>query len=158
MTMDQRRDPAEQLHGTWKMRSWRVEDLATGQRSDALGAAPRGYISYTPDGRVLVVVTAGDRARPAELVPSPQEKVGLYDSLFAYGGTFNFDGAKVTHHIDISWNEAWCGTHQVRFAQLDGDTLTYVSAPARNPMTGNDCQHTVVLDRVQGLPAGSSPP
>jgi hypothetical protein len=141
------RDLDELLLGTWKMRSWTVEDLVTGERSDALGRDPRGYITYTRDGRMMVLVVAGERIRPAELVPTNEEKIALYDSMFAYAGTFAFDGTKVIHHIDVSWNEAWSGTSQVRFCELRADTLTYVSAPARNPMTGRDCVHTVVFAR-----------
>ena len=141
------RDLDELLLGTWKMRSWTVEDLVTGERSDALGGDPRGYITYTRDGRVTVLVVAGERIRPAELVPTSEEKIALYDTMFAYAGTFAFDGTKVVHHIDVSWNEAWSGTSQVRFCELRGDTLTYVSAPARNPMTGRDCVHTVAFAR-----------
>lgn len=141
-------DQAERILGTWQMRSWSIEDLVSGERSHALGPDPNGYISYSRDGRVMVLVAARERARPAELVPTSEEKVALYDSMFAYAGTFAFDGAKVIHHIDLSWNEAWRGTSQVRFCELDGDTLTYVSAPARNPMSGRDCVHTVLFERV----------
>ena len=107
------------------MRSWTVEDLVTGERRDALGRDPRGCITYTRDGRVTVLVVAGERIRPAELVPTIEEKVALYDTMFAYAGTFAFDGTKVIHHIDVSWNEAWSGTSQVRFCELRGDVLTY---------------------------------
>jgi hypothetical protein len=141
--------PAQRLLGTWKMHSWSIEDLASGERHDALGPEPRGYITYGSDGRVMVLVTAGERAAPAALVPTAEEKIALYDSMFAYAGTFTFDGVKVIHHIDTAWNEAWRGTHQVRFVEAGGDTLTYVSTPARSPMTGLDCVHTVVFERLE---------
>lgn len=142
------RDRNELLLGTWKMRSWTVEDLVAEERRDALGPDPCGYITYTRDGRVAVLAVARERIRPAELVPTNEEKIALYDTMFAYAGTFAFDGVKVIHYIDVSWNEAWSGTSQVRFCELRGDMLTYVSAPARNPMTGRDCVHTVVFARL----------
>jgi hypothetical protein len=138
----------QRLLGTWKMVSWTVEDLLTGERCDPLGPEPCGYIAYTPDARVTVVVVASRRACPAELVPTSEEKIALYDSMFAYAGTFAFDGKKVVHHIDASWNEAWRGTQQVRFCKLQERMLTYVSAPARSPMTGRDCVHTVLFERI----------
>jgi len=141
-------DQAEHLLGTWRMRSWTIEDLVSGERSNALGPDPNGYLAYSRDGRVMVLVAANERARPVELVPTKEEKIALYDSMFAYAGTFSFDGEKVIHHIDLSWNEAWRDTSQVRFCELHGDTLTYVSAPARNPMNGRDCVHTVVFERL----------
>lgn len=151
--LDRRREAgqAEQrskLFGSWKMQSWTVEDLATGEKTPALGEHPAGYITYTPDGRVMVLVLRSGRRKPAGLVPSDAEKVALYDSMFAYAGTYSVDGGKVLHHIDMSWNEAWSGTTQIRFLSLQGDRLTYVSAPARNPMNDRDCVHTVVFTRA----------
>jgi Lipocalin-like domain len=137
------------LHGTWKMLSWRTEDLATGQTADALGANPEGYISYMPDGRVMVLVLRDDRKKPAALVPTDEEKIALYDSMFAYAGTYTVDHEKVVHQIDMSWNHSWTGTSQIRFYTVSGDELTYVTAPAKNPTTGRDCVHTVLFRRVR---------
>jgi hypothetical protein len=68
-------------------------------------------------------------------------RLWCYDSMFAYAGTFTAFADKVVHHIDMSWNQAWTGTDQIRFLRLQGDSLTYVGAPARNPMNGRDCVH-----------------
>jgi hypothetical protein len=141
----------EQLLGTWKMDSWTVEDLVSGEKSPALGESPAGYITYSREGRVMVLVLRGDRKKPAGLVPTDAEKIALYDSMFAYAGTYSVDGEKVLHHIDMSWNEAWTGTTQIRFLKLQGDQLTYISAPARNPMNGRDCVHTVIFRRAAGM-------
>ncbi|MDR6539186.1 lipocalin-like domain-containing protein [Variovorax soli] len=138
----------EDMLGTWKMRSWTIEDLISEERRDALGPEPRGWITYTPGGRVMVLVVARERVRPAHLVPTEWEKIALYDSMFAYAGSFELDGTKVIHHIDTSWNEAWRGTSQVRYCEMRGDELKYVSAPARSPITGRDCVHTVVFERL----------
>jgi len=81
------------------------------------------------------------------LVPTDAEKVALYDSMFAYAGTYTVDQEKVSHHIGMSWNQAWTGTVQVQFLRLEEDRLTYTSVPARSPMTGRDCVHSVVVSR-----------
>lgn len=140
--------PAKRIIGTWKMVSWTVEDLGTGQKSNAMGPNPDGYITCTPDGRVMVLVLRSDRARPVVLVPTTDEKLALYDSMFAYAGRFTIDDEKVVHHIDMSWNQAWTGSHQIRFHTFRDDVLTYVGAPARNPMTDRDCVHTVIFKRI----------
>jgi Lipocalin-like domain len=137
------------LIGTWKMVSWIVEDLETGAKKDALGPDPVGMIAYSADGRVMVLVLKRDRQTPAGPVPTSEEKITLYDSMFAYAGTFTVDQEKVVHHIDMSWNQAWTGTHQIRFFNLRDGILTYVGAPAKNPMTGRDCVHTVIFHRLQ---------
>jgi hypothetical protein len=48
----------------------------------------------------------------------------------------------------MSWNEAWSGTEQVRFCKIDGDRLTYTSAPAKNPLDGSEVVHEVLFERA----------
>ena len=143
-----RDEPRERLLGTWKMVSWTTEDLISGEKSPGLGDNPEGYITYSPEGRVMVLVLRSDRAKPAGLVPTNAEKIALYDSMFAYSGTFSVDDERVLHYIDMSWNEVWTGTTQIRFLRLQGDQLTYISAPSRSPMNDRDCVHTVTFRRA----------
>ncbi|MGP0089605.1 MAG: lipocalin-like domain-containing protein [Xanthobacteraceae bacterium] len=139
------------LLGTWKMVSWQREIVATGERLDALGRDPIGYISYGDDGRVLLLIVGRDRPAPQAAVPSEREKVGLFDSMMAYAGTYTVDAEKIVHHIDTSWNEAWTGTDQVRFYKIDGDTLAIRGAPARDPQTGQEVIYHVVFQRLPRL-------
>ncbi len=139
---------AKQILGSWRMMSWTYETLETGETKDALGPNPRGYINYAPDGRVMVLVLKQDRKTPAALVPTLEEKIALYDTMFAYAGTYSVEADRVIHNIDMSWNKAWEGTQQVRFITTDGSTLTYRSAPAKNPLDGKDCVHTVKFEKV----------
>jgi Lipocalin-like domain len=62
-------DPS-QLVGTWRMLTWRREFADTGERIDALGADPVGFVSYGADGRVHAIVVKRDRPTPASLPPS----------------------------------------------------------------------------------------
>ena len=137
-----------QLLGSWRMTSWTIEVLETGEVKDALGKNPRGYINYSPDGRVMVLVLHEDRPMPKALVPTPEEKISLYDTMFAYAGTYSVENDRVIHQVDISWNKAWEGTKQIRFIEIDGRTLTYKTAPAKNPLDGRDCIHTVRFEKV----------
>jgi hypothetical protein len=137
-----------QLLGTWRMLAWRREVVSTGEVSDALGPEPRGFLTYTADARVMVLVVRRDRPMPSNLMPTPAEKIALYDSLLAYSGTYSVDAEQVTHHIDTSWNEAWNGTHQVRYCTIEGNRLTYRSPPAKDPMDGQECRYTVEFEKV----------
>lgn len=141
------RDPRSRVVGSWKMLSWTYEVLETGERRDALGQDPRGYIHYMPDGRMMVLVLKADRPAPASLVPTSAEKIALYDTMFAYAGTYDVEEDRVIHHIDMSWNRAWEGTDQVRLLKIEGAHLTYTSMPARNPLDGRDCVHKVRFER-----------
>jgi hypothetical protein len=137
-----------QLLGSWRMTSWTIEVLETGEVKDALGKNPRGYINYSPDGRVMVLVLHKDRPMPKALVPMPEEKISLYDTMIAYAGTYSVENDRIIHQVDMSWNKAWEGTKQIRFIKMDGRTLTYKTAPAKNPLDGLDCIHTVRFEKV----------
>ncbi len=139
---------ASALLGSWRMISWKKEFVATGKAVDALGPDPQGFITYTADGRVSVIVVPRDRPAPAALPPSDAEKVRLFDSLFAYAGTYTLDDDKVVHHLDTTWNQAWSGTDQVRFYKLAGNKLSIHGAPAPDPFTGQDVIHRVEFEKV----------
>ena len=136
------------LLGTWKMTSWKKQSVATGEMTDALGPDPQGFITYTGDGRVSVIVVPKNRTAPAALPPSDPEKVRLFDSMFAYAGTFTLDDEKVVHHLDTTWNQAWSGTDQVRFYKLAGNKLSIHGAPAPDPFTGQDVIHRVEFEKL----------
>jgi hypothetical protein len=121
--------------GSWRMTSWVTTDVATGERQDALGQNPRGTVVYTPE-RVVFLILKNNRARPEQLPPSDEEKIALFDTMFAYSGSYTVESDRVVHHVDLSWNEAWTGTDQVRFCKVDEHTLTYTSSPARTRSTG----------------------
>jgi hypothetical protein len=138
------------LIGTWKLKSFVREITGTGERFDAMGAHPQGYLNYTRDGHVSVITVAAERIKPREAVPSASERAQLYNSMVAYAGTYTvLEGNKVVHHVDISWNGAWTGTDQVRFFTLDGDTLTIKTAPNKSPLDGREGVAILVWQRVK---------
>jgi hypothetical protein len=54
------------------------------------------------------------------------------------------------HHIDISWNQGCTGTDQVRFFELEGDTLTITTAPYRRYLDGHESRSMLEWDKVPG--------
>jgi Lipocalin-like domain len=56
----------------------------------------------------------------------------------------------VIHHIDISWNQGCTGTDQVRFFELEGDTLTITTPPYRRYLDGHESRSMLVWDKVPG--------
>ncbi len=135
------------LIGTWKLKSYVREVAATGERYNERGEHPNGYLSYAPDGRMYAIITWGDRAAPADIVPTSEERIKLFSTMISYAGTYTFDAEKVVHHVDNSWNQSWTGTDQVRFYKLDGNTLTITSALARNFTDGREGRSILVWER-----------
>jgi hypothetical protein len=67
--------------------------------------------------------------------------------MFAYAGTYSVEAGKVVHHVDISWNEIWTGTDQVRQFEVKGNTLTLTMHIA-DPVSAAETQYTAVWERV----------
>ena len=135
---------ANDLLGTWKMKSYVVTTPA-GVRTTPFGENPTGYLSYSADGRMQVIGAADGRIVPADPTVADPERVTLYNTMFAYAGRYSVEAeaGTVIHHIDISWNEAWTGTDQIRLLELTGNTLT-LSTHA------TDAHYLVVWEKVIG--------
>lgn len=114
----------EHLYGTWRLVSDVRQDVETGARTENFGKHPQGFLSYARDGRMSAIEVAEQRPRPTDLSKlGDTERAALFKTLLAYAGTFSFDGKVVTHHVDISWNNNWTGTDQVRNVRLEGNML-----------------------------------
>jgi hypothetical protein len=135
--------------GTWKLKSFVREVTATGEKFNQLGEHPNGYLSYSADGRMYAILTADNRIKPLEANPTAEQRAKLHQTLQAYAGTYTVQADKVIHHVDISWNEAWNGTDQVRFFKLDGNTLTITAAPNKSPMDGREGHSVIVWEKVK---------
>jgi len=137
------------LVGTWKLKSYVREVAATGERYNERGDHPDGYLSYAADGRMYAIITWENRAAPHDVVPTTEERIRLFGTMISYAGTYTFDAEKVVHHVDISWNQNWTGTDQVRFYKLDGDTLTITTAQSKNVIDGREGRSILVWERLR---------
>ena len=123
----------EKLYGTWKLVSFTQHFVATGETIDLFGRNPSGFLSYSRDGRMNAILVKDKRPRPADMAQvTAEDMVQLFSSMYAYAGTFTIDGNTVTHHVDISWNENWTGTPQLRNVRLDGEKLYISTNPQSN--------------------------
>jgi hypothetical protein len=119
-----------QLAGTYRLISIKLTLSATGETIDGMGKSPNGYIIYGRDGRMMVLYVNDERPNPRNLdAVTDQERVALFKTMSAYSGRYDFDGKVVTHHIDVSANQTWTGTHQVRNVKFDGRRVILTSNP-----------------------------
>ncbi len=139
----------DRLIGTWKLVSVTAEDSATGEKRDGWGPNPEGYINYGPDGRMIVINARSNRKKPAGAAPTPEEAVDLFQGVLAYAGTYTVEGDTVTHHVDISWNEAWTGTSQVRHARFDGNRVHLSTDPNPDPVNGRMSVRTMTWEKTK---------
>lgn len=120
----------EQLYGTWRLLSYSRNVVGTGESVDIFGKAPHGFLTYGRDGRMSAIIVGENRPKPSDLAKlTDQERAELFKTVIAYAGTFKVDGSRVTHNVDISWNENWTGTAQVRNFRLEGRRLIISTDP-----------------------------
>jgi hypothetical protein len=139
----------EQFIGTWKLVSYVREDVSTAAKSDVLGARPSGFINYGPDGRMILIIVAGDRKKPAGPIATPEESQALISSMLSYAGTYTVDSTArtVTHRVDVSWNESRTGETYVRNYKLEGDKLILTTPASTDPVTGQKTVRTLVWQK-----------
>jgi len=137
------------LVGTWKLKSFVRQDVATGDRRPALGEHPDGYLGYGLDGRMYAIFVAGGRVVPAGEQPTDEERVQLHRSMIAYAGTYTIAGDRVVHHIDIAWNNARLGSDQVRFFKLVGDRLSLTTERNKSPIDGSEGFGVLEFERLK---------
>ena len=140
----------ETLYGTWKLVSFTQRFVATDETIDVFGRNPKGFLSYSRDGRMNAILVKDVRPKQADMAQATTEdKVQLFSSMYAYAGTFTVDGNTVTHHVDISWNENWTGTDQVRNVRLDGERLYISTNPQSNGIDGRIIVAELVWEKVK---------
>ena len=139
------------LLGTWKLKSFVREVAGTGERYEQMGAEPDGYLTYTPDGRMLALFVAGNQARP-RAEPTDEERISLHRGMLAYGGTYKVSPGKVVHRIDIEWDGRRLGTEQVRFYTIAGDRLVITTELNRSPVDGREGVGILTFERAKPTP------
>jgi hypothetical protein len=70
------------LVGTWKLVSATLEDVQTKERTSYLGERPNGYAVFTPEGRLIALITAEGRKVPQ----SASDRDAAFRSEVAYSG------------------------------------------------------------------------
>jgi len=131
-----RSQAADSVVGSWRLASWAEVETESKVVHTPFGENPSGVITYTPDGRMSVLIIDPKRKSPAGPKATDAEGLELYQTMIAYSGAYSLDGNKVTHKIEVSWNQAWTGTNQQRFFEVKDDMLTIKTPQIISPITG----------------------
>jgi hypothetical protein len=120
-------DDRDKLLGNWKLVSWEKETIATGERKPYLGSTPTGYLIFTPQGRMMVLITGEGRLG----LNTNQHCAELFSSMYAYTGMYQIQGDKWSTKIDVSWNPGWVGNNAIRSFKVEGDRLQAIGGTGR---------------------------
>jgi hypothetical protein len=122
---------AADLVGTWRLVSREHWD-ADGRLSQPLGTHPAGYITYTPDGFVSVLMTSQER-RPFSggdvSTATRDELADAAATCLGYFGRFDVVDGRVRHHVHVSLYPNRPGQTLVRRAEIEGRRLVLSPEP-----------------------------
>ena len=111
------------LVGIWKLLSYQTEFQDGSPKRAMFGEHPSGYIIFTGEGRLMVVIEAEGRKAPS----TDSDRAALLKSLIAYSGKYRVEDNQWITSVDTAWNPAWDGTDQVRTFQIVGNRLIVTS-------------------------------
>jgi hypothetical protein len=144
-----RTQAADSVVGNWRLVSWVEVETESKAVHTAFGESPTGVITYTPDGRMSLFIIDPKRKPPAGAKATDAEAIELYRTIIAYSGAYSVEGNKVTHKIEVSWDQAWTGTNQQRFIEVKDNQLTIKTPPIISPISGKESVNTLVWERVK---------
>ena len=139
------------IAGVWKLKHYARRFLDTGEvRTDML---PQAYILYTPGGYMMSITVEEKREPPAGEVLTDLERVRLFKSIIsAYSGSYVVEGDTVIHSVELSWNESWTGTKQVRKFRVTGDELVIETTPRTAGTDTRQFINTLTWERTEAFP------
>jgi hypothetical protein len=127
----------DKLVGTWKLVS-ASSTTSTGERSDTpYGSSPVGFLTYTADGRVSVLISYGGRKRLSaggRILAPLEEQAEAFNTFFAYAGTYTLSDDKVNHYVEVSSIQNYVDQTLVRSLKFEGDRIILVTSPT--PVNG----------------------
>lgn len=110
------------LLGTWALLSC-VSQRGSEERR-TFGDPPAGQLQYTADGRMSAFLMDPAWAKGSD------PKADSFTEFFAYAGTWERDGDRVTHNILFASQPTRVGTRFVRLVEpVDADTIELVTEP-----------------------------
>lgn len=139
---------ASMLVGTWKQLSGTLEEVGSGVVRQSRDSPPIGYVNFSADGRLMLISVESERRKPAGEVPTAEEAAQLFRTLIAYAGAYTVQGNQVTYDLDVTWNESWTGTKQLRYWEINGDRLMISTPEMVNPWTGKRSVMRLTFQKV----------
>ncbi|MFH7027514.1 MAG: lipocalin-like domain-containing protein [Heteroscytonema crispum UTEX LB 1556] len=125
------------LLGTWKLISVTAILPDGTEMSEIYGSNPTGYITYTSEGKMMVIFSRSDRPPLSGDAPSPlgaaihsvpvEERAQAFSTFNAYAGTYTLSGNTVTHHVEVASMPNRVGKDLVRTFTLSGNRVTLLT-------------------------------
>lgn len=135
------------LLGTWKLIS--ITAIFPNGKIDkeAFGTNPIGYITYTPEGKIMVIFSKSERPLLSGNSASPltaaihsvpiEERSQAFSSFNSYAGSYTFNGNTVIHHVEIASIPNRVGKSLTRTFTLNENRITLKTPGSKSNDTPN---------------------
>jgi hypothetical protein len=120
--------------GVWRLRSYRLKNLATGEATEVFGPEPNGVLILLPEGRMAGIVTPSEQTPPV----TEADRAAAFQKLIAYSGRYRLEPPnRFVTTVDVAWYQPWLEKEQARSFRIDGEMLEIISDPTTTPLTGD---------------------
>ncbi len=113
--------------GTWKLLSAKSTSLKGDVDPYAFGKTPSGYMTFTAEGRMSLIM-ADDSRKPLSVldrVAAPtEERAQAFATFVAYAGRYTLTGDHLVYHVEVSSIQNWVGTDLTRIIAFKGNQLS----------------------------------
>jgi hypothetical protein len=122
--------------GVWRLTSVVAVEEETGATTNRFGAKPDGYLIFSPDGYMSVVINA-DGLQPISGNPEKltEEKARLFSTMTAHAGKYQISEGRLIHRVDVAHDPKMVGTDLQRTLRFLNDNLLESTVP---PITNPD--------------------
>ncbi len=130
------------LLGTWKLISVTATLPDGSIKPEVFGANPTGYITYTPEGKMMVIFSKSNRPPLSGNARSPlsdaihsvpaEERAQAFTTFNAYAGTYNISGNTVIHHVEVASMPNRIGQSLIRTFSVNGNRVTLKTPPSKS--------------------------
>lgn len=124
-------EPADPLVGTWLLESVAATSPDGSVNNAPYGEAPTGYLTYTAEDRMQVILAFSGRNRlSGDWRSSPAtERAAAFATSLSYAGRYSVTDDRVTHYVEVSSDPNRVGTSIERTFRLKSDQLVLTTPP-----------------------------
>ncbi|BAY85653.1 hypothetical protein NIES267_51540 [Calothrix parasitica NIES-267] len=133
------------LLGTWKLISIKAILPDGSINNEAFGINPIGYITYTVEGKMMVMFSKSERQLLSGNSASPltsaihsvpiEERAEAFSTFNSYAGSYTVDGDKVIHHVEIASIPNRIGKSLTRTFTINENQVALKTPPSRSDDT-----------------------
>src|SRR6266446_4559133 len=115
---------ADSIVGRWKLTDYTMKWMDTGEVTHPRGQDALGYLEYSPNGHMSVIITSNKLPRAAGKTYTDAEAAFIFNNSTAFAGTYKVQGNKYVAHADVSTVPDLLGVDLGRTFEINGDKLT----------------------------------